>query len=44
MLALATPLAGAQTLGVNHYGFEAGDTQLLAQLKPSPAPVRMTFY
>ncbi len=44
MLALATAIAGAQTLGVNHYGFEAGDTQLLAQLKPSPVPVRMTFY
>ncbi|MGD0296313.1 MAG: glycosyl hydrolase [Bryobacteraceae bacterium] len=41
---LAAALAGAQTLGVNHYGFGAGDAQMLGQLSPSPVPVRMTFY
>jgi hypothetical protein len=44
VLALASSLAGAQTLGVNHYGFGAGDPQMLQQLSPSPVPVRMTFY
>jgi hypothetical protein len=44
VLALAARLAGAQTLGVNHYGFVAGDPQMLQQLSPSPVPVRMTFY
>ena len=41
---LAAALAGAQTLGVNHYGFGAGDAQMLRQLSPSPVPLRMTFY
>jgi hypothetical protein len=44
VLALAAGLAGAQTLGVNHYGFTAGDPQMLQQLSPAPVPVRMTFY
>ncbi len=44
VLALAASLAGAQTLGVNHYGFGAGDAQMLEQLNRSPVPVRMTFY
>jgi hypothetical protein len=44
VLTLAAGLAGAQTLGVNHYGFTAGDPQMLQQLSPSPVPVRMTFY
>lgn len=43
VLAMAA-LAGAQTLGVNHYGFGAGDAQMLGQLSPSPVPLRMTFY
>jgi hypothetical protein len=41
---LAAALAGAQTLGVNHYGFGAGDAQMLRQLSPSPVPLRLTFY
>jgi hypothetical protein len=36
--------ANAQTLGVNHYGFGDGDTQLLSELSPVPVPLRMTFY
>lgn len=44
VLVLAAGLAGAQTLGVNHYGFGAGDQQMLQQLSPAPVPVRMTFY
>ncbi len=41
--ALACPLV-AQTLGVNHYGFGDYVPGMLAQLSPSPVPVRMTFY
>ena len=47
VLSLAAALAGlasTQTLGVNHYGFAAGDAQMLQQLSPSPVPLRMTFY
>jgi hypothetical protein len=44
VLALAAAFASAQTLGVNHYGFGAGDAQMLGQLSPSPVPLRMTFY
>ncbi len=44
MAAAMVRLAGAQTLGVNHYGFGAHDAHFLAQLSPSPVPLRMTFY
>jgi hypothetical protein len=44
VLLFVAALAGAQTLGVNHYGFGDGDAQMLAQLSPSPVPLRMTFY
>src|SRR5271170_652864 len=44
VLLLVVALAGAQTLGVNHYGFVPQDAQTLAQLSPSPVPLRMTFY
>jgi hypothetical protein len=44
VLALAAAITSAQTLGVNHYGFGAGDAQMLGQLSPSPVPLRMTFY
>jgi hypothetical protein len=44
VFAFATAMAGAQTLGVNHYGFDRSDAQMLGQLSASPIPVRMTFY
>lgn len=44
-LAAATVcLAGAQTLGINHYGFGPGTPAMLGQLSPATVPVRMTFY
>lgn len=44
-LAAATVcLAGAQTLGVNHYGFSPDTPAMLGQLSRATVPVRMTFY
>ncbi|HYL38592.1 MAG TPA: glycosyl hydrolase [Bryobacteraceae bacterium] len=38
-------LAGAATIGINHYEFDpAQDGPLLSQLSPAPVPLRMTFY
>ena len=48
VFALTAGLAGAQVLGVNHYGFGPDDPQMLRQLSPSSwapmVPLRMTFY